>query len=134
VPSLCQGNQSTCWKHCTLDSVELKGLQLRDCIASCSLSVPLALAGSQRLLYRLFCRIQASSLQWLRLTGVLGVPGIQSAPLPRCPGALNPLVSDTTALQEGTKGSEEQATPSCQQVQVSRCNLMVGHDAKHLLT
>jgi len=23
---------STCWKRCTLDSVELKGLQLRDCI------------------------------------------------------------------------------------------------------
>jgi len=23
----------TCWKHCTLDSVELKGLQLCDCIA-----------------------------------------------------------------------------------------------------
>jgi len=24
---------NSCWKHCTLDSVELKGLQLRDCIA-----------------------------------------------------------------------------------------------------
>jgi len=59
-------------------------------------SVPLALAGSQRLLYRLFCRIQASSLWWLRLTGVLAVPGIQSAPLTRCPGPLNPLLSDTS--------------------------------------
>jgi len=85
---------SYCQKHCTLDSVELKGLQLRDSIA-CVHSVPLALAGSQRLLYRLFCRIQASSIQWLRLTGVLAVPGIQSAPLTRCPGALNPLLSDT---------------------------------------
>jgi len=26
-----------CWKHCTLDSVELKGLQLRDCIARLAL-------------------------------------------------------------------------------------------------
>jgi len=83
-----------CWKHCILDSVELKGLQLRDCIAPPN-SVPLALAGSQRLLYRLFCRIQASSLQWLRLTGVLAVPGIQSAPLARFPGPLNSLLSDT---------------------------------------
>jgi len=41
---------------------ELKGLQLRDCIA-CVDSVPLTLAGSQRLFYRLFCRIQASSLR-----------------------------------------------------------------------
>jgi len=55
--------------------VDLKGLQLRDSIA-CVLSLLLALAGSQRLLYRLFCRIQASSLWWLRLTGVLAVPGI----------------------------------------------------------
>jgi len=73
--------------------VKLKGLQLRDCI-TCVDSVVLALAGSQRLLYRLFCRIQASSLQWLRLTGVLAVPGIQSAELTRCPGPLNPLLSD----------------------------------------
>jgi len=59
-------------------------------------SLSLALAGSQRLLYRLFCRIQASSLWWLRLTGVLAVLGIQSALLTRCPGPLNPLLSDTS--------------------------------------
>ena len=73
------------------------GLQLCDCIA-CVPPLLLALAGSQRLLYRLFYRIQASSLWWLRLTGVLAVLGIQSAPLTRCPGSLNPLLSDSLVV------------------------------------
>jgi len=34
----------------------------------------------------------------MRLTGVLAVPGIQSAPLARCPGALNRLLSDANLV------------------------------------
>jgi len=73
-----------------------------------------ALAESQRLLYRLFCRIQALSLQWLRLTGVLAVPGIQSAPLTRCPGTLNPLLSDTSS------GSPQLEAPKHHKVTTSK--------------
>jgi len=31
-------SEDSCQKHCTLDSVDLKGLQLRDCIACRTLS------------------------------------------------------------------------------------------------
>jgi len=68
-----------------------------------SLSVPLALAGNQRLVYKLFYRIQASSLWWLRLTSVLAVLGIQSALLIRCLRPLKPLLSDNYKAREQTE-------------------------------
>jgi hypothetical protein len=47
-----------------------------NCLIELLLFLCVVLAGSQNLLlYRPFCRIQTSSLQWLRLTGALAVPG-----------------------------------------------------------
>src|SRR6187549_1182208 len=80
-------------KHCTLDSIQLMGLQLLDCIARVLLFCGFWLAARTLFFYRPICSIQPSSPQWLRLTGALAVPVIRSAKLTRCPGPLNPFLS-----------------------------------------
>jgi len=63
------------------------GLQCCGCIAFDWFFV--VLASSQNLfLYRLSCRIQPSSIQWLRLTGALALPGSRSAKLTISPTCL----------------------------------------------